>query len=142
MDLILQDWVATMFTIFMVLAIVGIWIWGLTRPATPEKPSTYVPHLFMLILLTGIGVGLIILTWGGRAYYLGHRTEADNQAAYERDKEIRKTPDLDVDLVEKIRRDREEKEKQRKLEEERRKNREAREKSDEYLKALEGKDKK
>lgn len=142
MELLLQDWAAAVFTIFVILGIIGGWVWALTRGVDPNRPSTFVPHLFTLVILTAAGVGLIALTWGGRAYFMAHRTEANNEAAAEKEREVMKTPNMDVDLVTKIRKELDEKKKRDRLEKERRELAEARQKSDDYFKSLEGKEKK
>jgi hypothetical protein len=142
MELLLHDWIAALVTVFVALGVVGTWGWALTRNANPERPSTYVPHLFMLIIITAVGGGIIALAWGGRAYFMAHRTEANNVAAAEREREVMQTPDMDVDLVTKIRKELDEKKKRDRLEKERRELAEARQKSDDYLRSLEGKEKK
>jgi hypothetical protein len=136
LNMLFQDWICIVISILIGLTLAGMWGWFLTRET---RPATGFLALYGLIVITAAGLGMISLMWGGRAYFMAHRTEANNEVAQEREREVMSTPDLDEDLVEKIRAEREEKEKQRRLEEERRKTREARQKSDEYLKSLENK---
>jgi signal recognition particle GTPase len=92
-----------------------------------------------MIVGTAIAIGFVSLMWGGRAYFMAHRTESDNQAAVEKEQDVMMTPDMNVNSVEEIRKKIEEERKQKRLEEDRKRNEAARQSSDEYLKALEGK---
>ena len=133
MGWLLQDWLCIVLTILIGLGTVIIWIWFGTKKA---KPAEAVMGLVFMILITSMAVGAVSLLWGGRAYFMAHRTEADNPYAEAKEQEVIQAQDIDMDLVEKIRKEREEKERQRRLEEERRASKEARDKSEEYFKSL------
>ena len=138
MGWLLQDWLCIVLTILIGLGTVIVWIWFGTKET---KPTEAVMGLVFMILITSIAVGAVSLLWGGRAYFMAHRTEADNPYAKAKEQEVMQVQDVDMDLVEKIRKEREEKERQRRLEEERRASKEARDKSDEYFKSLQDKEK-
>ena len=133
LSMLFQDWLCILITICSVLTMASLWGWLLTREV---RPAEGIFTLFGLIIMTALGLGMISLLWGGRAYFMAHTTKANNEAARKHEQKIMSTPEIEEDLVAKIRAEREEKEKQRRLEEERRKTEEARQKSDEYLKSL------
>ena len=69
-NILFQDWFATLFTILVLLAMLGSWTWF--AQIRTRNPAHIVPLLVCMIVGTAIAVGFIGLMWGGRAYLATH----------------------------------------------------------------------
>ena len=136
-NILFQDWFATLFTIMAGIAMLIGWTWFAS--IRTRNPAHLVPLLICMIVGTAIAIGFVSLMWGGRAYFMAHRTESDNVHAEARAERVQNAREINYDLVDEIRMEREETERQCRLAEDREKNKAARESSEDYFESLKGK---